>query len=139
LKTIYGSQDQYHKETRSQGNRKRHTEAELSHLPRVKTKLNLSLTTPRRREYSTTVTRSRRLVEGSVQRHAPAALPRERKGGSHFRRGWVGPKAGIDVLEITKFTARTGTRNSVRPAPSLVARPTELPRLPYVIALLRIN
>ena len=29
------------------------------------------------------------------QRHAPAALPRERPG-THFIRGWVGPRAGLD-------------------------------------------
>lgn len=70
----------------------------------------------------------------SDDRHAPAALPLEKKGGSHLRRGWVGPKAGIVVLEITKSTP-----NSVRPARRLVATLTELPRLPYVIAPLRIN
>jgi hypothetical protein len=91
---------------------------------------------PRRQGHSTTVTRSRRLVEVSGQRHAPAALPPEKKGGSHLRRDWVGPRVGIDVSEITKYTAPTGTRNSVRPSPSLVARLTDLPRLPYVIALL---
>jgi hypothetical protein len=64
-----------------------------------------------------------------TQGHAPAVLPPEKKGGSHFSRGWVGPKDDIDILEITKSAAATGTRNSVRPGRSLVATPTELQRL----------
>ena len=31
--------------------------------------------------------------------HAPAALPSGKKAGTHWIRGWVGPKAGLDVLE----------------------------------------
>ena len=31
----------------------------------------------------------------SVQRHTPAALPRERPG-THCTGGWVGPRAGLD-------------------------------------------
>ena len=49
------------------------------------------------------------------------------------------PPAGIEVLQIKKSTATTGTRNPARPARSLVATPTEPPRLPFVIAPLRIN
>jgi hypothetical protein len=64
-----------------------------------------------------------------TQGHTPAVLPPKKKGGSHFSTGWVGPKAGIDILAITKSAAATGTRNSVRPGRSLVATPTELQRL----------
>jgi hypothetical protein len=68
-------------------------------------------------------------AQKDTQGHAPAALTPDKKGGSHLRRGWVHPKAGIDTWEITKSTAATGTRNSVRSGRSLVATPTEPPRL----------
>ena len=44
------------------------------------------------------------------QRHAPAALPRERSG-THCIRGWVGPRAGLDGCGKTRpqpgFDSRT--------------------------------
>jgi len=30
------------------------------------------------------------------QRHAPAALPTEKRPGTHFIGGWVEPRAGLD-------------------------------------------
>jgi hypothetical protein len=42
---------------------------------------------------------TRRGVSG--QQHAPAALyPRERRG-THFKGGWVGPRAGLDGRKIS--------------------------------------
>ena len=33
---------------------------------------------------------------GGVQRHAPAALPPEKRTGTHFIRDWVDPRAVLD-------------------------------------------
>jgi hypothetical protein len=30
------------------------------------------------------------------QRHSPDALPLAKKPGTHYREGWLGPKAGLD-------------------------------------------
>jgi hypothetical protein len=38
-------------------------------------------------------------MEGSDQLHAPAILPRKIIPGSHCLGGWVGPRAGLDVME----------------------------------------
>jgi len=59
----------------------------------------------------------------SGQQHAPASLyPRERLG-THFTRGWVGPRGGLDGWKISSpWGSIPG-----RPAFSSVAIPTELP------------
>ena len=64
---------------------------------------------------------TRREVSG--QQHAPAALyPRERPG-THFTRGWVGPRAGLNERKIS-----SPPRFDPEPSgPSSVAIPTELP------------
>ena len=36
------------------------------------------------------------LEEVGVQRHAPAALYRQERLGTHCTGGWVGPRAGLD-------------------------------------------
>ena len=40
-------------------------------------------------------------MEVGGQRHAPAALPRERSG-THFIGGWVGPRAGLERCGISR-------------------------------------
>jgi len=58
------------------------------------------------------------------QRHAPAALPRERPG-THSTGDWVGPRVGMDG------GGKPGlNRDSIpiRPARSVVAVPSEIPR-----------
>ena len=39
------------------------------------------------------------ILEVSGQQHAPAALPPEKKNPGPRRRGWVGPRAGLDYFE----------------------------------------
>jgi hypothetical protein len=41
------------------------------------------------------------------QRHAPAALSLGKKPGSHCIGGWVGPRAGLDGCEKSRFDPRT--------------------------------
>jgi len=60
--------------------------------------------------------------------HAPVALPSKRNADTH-RIGWVGPSAGLDVLEKKKSLAYAGLRTPDRPARSLVTMSTELSRL----------
>lgn len=36
------------------------------------------------------------------QRHAPDALPPQKRGGIHFTVDWVGPKTGLDGCEELK-------------------------------------
>jgi hypothetical protein len=50
------------------------------------------------------------------QRHAPAALPRERPG-THCMGGWVGPRAGVDGCGISRL-ASGGTRSPDCPSRS---------------------
>jgi hypothetical protein len=36
------------------------------------------------------------------QRHAPVALPPEKRLGTHCTRGWVDPRAGLEKFEISR-------------------------------------
>ena len=60
--------------------------------------------------------------------HAPASLPPGKNPGTHRVGGWVGPTAGLDVLEEKSF-ASDGIRTPDRPARSLVTIPTLLPKI----------
>jgi hypothetical protein len=56
--------------------------------------------------------------------------PRERAPGTHWIRGWVGPRAVLDAVVKRKFPAPTGNR-TLEPrtySPYLTAIPTELSR-----------
>ena len=77
----------------------------------------------RDQRYSSTLPSTLTLDGVGGQRHAPAALPRERPG-THCTGGWVGPMAGLDGRE----KSRPFHRDSI-PGPSSpqrVAIPTEL-------------
>jgi hypothetical protein len=43
-------------------------------------------------------------MEVRGQLHAPAALPRETDRDTHCIRAWVGPRAGLDVMEERKIS-----------------------------------
>jgi len=50
-------------------------------------------------------------MEGSGQFHAPAPLALQRVVGTHWRGGYVGPRAGLDaVTKRKKITAPAGYR-----------------------------
>jgi len=55
----------------------------------------------REKRYSSTVSLTSALDGVGGQRHAPAALPLERSG-THFIRGWVDPRAGLDRCGISR-------------------------------------
>jgi hypothetical protein len=64
-------------------------------------------------------------MEMRNQRHAPAALPADKRPGTHFIRGWVGPRVGVDMCGKSRLY-----RDSI-PGPSSpqrVAVPTQLSR-----------
>ena len=42
-------------------------------------------------------------MEMSGKFHAPVALPSKRNADPHGIGGWVGPSAGLDVLEMKSF------------------------------------
>ena len=42
----------------------------------------------------------RRYEEMGCQRHAPSALPPEKRPGNHWSGGWVGLRAGLDGCGI---------------------------------------
>jgi hypothetical protein len=65
--------------------------------------------------YTSTLSLTSALYEVGGQRHAPAALPRERPG-THCIGGWVGPTAGVDGCG--KSRPLTGIRSPDRPARS---------------------
>jgi hypothetical protein len=44
----------------------------------------------------------------SGQFHHPTALPWERAPGTHWIGGWVGPRAGLDVVEKKKLLTLPG-------------------------------
>lgn len=48
--------------------------------------------------YRATQSRPRRRMEVGGHWHAPAALPSGRNPSIHWMRGWVGPRAEVDVL-----------------------------------------
>ena len=64
--------------------------------------------------YSSTLSLSSALDGVGGQRHAPAALPPEKRPGTHFIGGWVGPRAGLDGCG--KSHPPTGIRSPDRPA-----------------------
>jgi hypothetical protein len=54
----------------------------------------------------------------SGRRHTPAALSSGNNPGTHWLGGWVGPRAGLDLLEKKKYVVPTEIRNPDCPAPS---------------------
>jgi hypothetical protein len=64
-------------------------------------------------------------MESSDQLHAPAALTAP---GTHCIKGWVRPRAGLDVMEKKTLFPLPGNKPHIlgRPARSLVTIPTEL-------------
>jgi hypothetical protein len=60
-------------------------------------------------------------MEVSGQRHGQAALPPGENSGIHWRREWVGPRAGPDVSGDEKISCPDRIRTPVLPARSLVA------------------
>ena len=64
----------------------------------------------------------------SSQLRAPASLPRGKDPGTQRVGGWVGPIAGLDVLE-KKSLPSDGIRTPDRPDRSLVTIPTLLPQI----------
>jgi len=57
------------------------------------------------------------------QQHAPAALYPREGPGTHFRGGWVGPRAGLDWRKMSS----PPEFDSGPSRPQSVAIPTELP------------
>ena len=53
------------------------------------------------KRYSSTLSLTSALDGMGGQRHAPAALPRGKRSGTHCIRGWVGPRTGADNLALT--------------------------------------
>jgi hypothetical protein len=43
-------------------------------------------------------------MEVSGQLHASAALPPGKDASTHWMEGWVGPRASLDVIEISLVT-----------------------------------
>jgi hypothetical protein len=64
----------------------------------------------------------------SGQFHAPAALPLGKEPGTHWIRGWVDPRAGLDDVEKRKFLTLPGLE--LRPL-CRAARSQSLYRLRY--------
>jgi hypothetical protein len=62
--------------------------------------------------------------------HARAALPSQKKPGTHLIGGWVCPRAGLGVLEKTKLICLYGDLNPDFPARSLISIAKTLPWLP---------
>jgi hypothetical protein len=59
----------------------------------------------------------------SGQHHAPAALyPGERTPGTHWRGGWVGPRAGLDTEVRGKILCHCRGSNPDRPVVQPVVR-----------------
>jgi hypothetical protein len=52
--------------------------------------------------------------------------PGERATGTHWKGGWVGPRAGLDAVVKRKFPNPCQESNPSRQTRSLVAIPTEL-------------
>jgi hypothetical protein len=72
------------------------------------------------------------LVEGERSTSRPGRFtPEERAPGTHWIRGWVDLRAGLDNLEKRKFLTLPGLelRPLGRPARSVVAIPTALSQL----------
>jgi hypothetical protein len=71
-------------------------------------------------------------MEMSGQLHGPAALPLGKDPGAHYIGKWAGPGASLDAMEKRKFFLYARNRTRIprcRPALSIVAIRTELPRL----------
>jgi hypothetical protein len=66
----------------------------------------------------------------SRQHNAPAALATGMNADIRWIEGWMGPRAGLNVLEKRKSVVFAGIRTSDLPAQSLVAIPALLFRLP---------
>jgi hypothetical protein len=50
-------------------------------------------------------------MEVNCQLHAPVTLtPKERVPGTHWRRGWEGPKIGLDAVKKREMFALPGIR-----------------------------
>ena len=58
------------------------------------------------------------------QLHAPAALTPVNNPESHCIGGWMGPRAGVGVLEKKKFHIPAGIWASGRPVRGVVTIPT---------------
>jgi hypothetical protein len=57
------------------------------------------------------------------QHHAPTALyPRERTPGTHWRGGWVGPRAGLDTEDRGKIICLCRGSNPDRPVVQPIVR-----------------
>jgi hypothetical protein len=68
-------------------------------------------------------------MDMSGRLHAPAALPLEKQPLG----GWMGPRAGLDMVVKRKGPSPCRESNPDRPAHSLVAIPNELPRFLNVV------
>ena len=86
-------------------------------MVKVKVKLTLEQATKAQRWSSITLffLQPRRMMGVGGQRHAPAALPRERPG-THCKGGWVGPQGRSG--QVQKISPPTGIRTPERPARS---------------------
>ena len=51
--------------------------------------------------YNSTLSLTSALDGVGGQQHAPAALPPRKRPGTHFKVGWVGPRAGLDGRKIS--------------------------------------
>jgi hypothetical protein len=67
----------------------------------------------------------------------PAALPSRKNHVTHWIKGWVDPKARLDVFAEEKTSYPYRDRTSDFPARSLVAIPTTIIQLPSKFSILR--
>jgi hypothetical protein len=51
--------------------------------------------------------------EWSALRHGRAFTPGERTPGTHFRGGWMGPRAGLDTEDKGKILSLAGDRSPI--------------------------
>ena len=58
------------------------------------------------------------MLDGGVvcQRHAPSTLPPGMRPCTHFKGGWVGPRAGLDIYGWTSLWNRNGIENVLQQA-----------------------